>query len=55
MSPEVFEAISERNSIALNAIDGFKADVFSLGLNFLTAGLLKDVTDIYDRNQEKMN
>lgn len=55
ISPEVFQAIQERNALVLNQVDETKADVFSLGLSFLTAGLLMDVTDIYSKGKDKMD
>jgi hypothetical protein len=55
IAPEVFEAIQERNSFAMNNINGFKADVFSLGLTLLTAGLLNDVTDVYNKGRDKID
>lgn len=39
----------------MNNINGFKADVFSLGLTLLTAGLLNDVTDVYNKGRDKID
>lgn len=39
----------------MNNVSGFKADVFSLGLTLLTAGLLNDVTDIYNKEKDKID
>lgn len=45
--PEVFRAIKAKDSKALDQVNPFKSDVFSLGMVFLEVGNMVDVTDIY--------
>ena len=49
LSPEIFNDIKARDANALGKVNPFVADVFSLGLIFLCAGLLEDVTRVYQR------
>ena len=39
LAPEIFSGIEDRDSNALSKINIYKADVFCLGLSFLTVGI----------------
>lgn len=47
LAPEIFSGIEDRDSNALAKANIYKADVFCLGLSFLTIGIQKDPTNIY--------
>lgn len=49
IAPEIFKAVCLKDSNYLKSANIYKADVFCLGLCILTAGLLIDPTNIYDR------
>ena len=55
MAPEIFKGIEDRDSSFLSSANIYKADVFCLGLSFLTIGIQKDPTNIYQKRSRKIN
>lgn len=47
ISPEAYKYAKTRDSKGMDSLDPFKCDVFSLGLVLLSAGIMGEVSDVY--------
>ena len=54
-APEILELVRKGKPDAIDSINSYKADVFSLGMTFLYAALLEEPTDCYNWKDKTIN